>query len=237
MFINITQSETGDNKGSCHALVQYLEKENKQKAQSADYERWFNGTDQKIHPHQVRIGIDNNVSKLGAKDSKFFLININPSYKELTHLLSTYGQKRAEEKLKEFAARIMDEYAINFKRPGIGSQKDLLWFGKLEHHRYYAHTDKDVKSGLKKAGEQKEGPQMHIQIIVSRKDISGKIKLSPQNTSKGTNSAHSKKMGQFDRTGFKQSGEVVFDKMFEFHRNLQDHMLYANLKKNGSFSQ
>ncbi|GAA4789540.1 hypothetical protein GCM10023231_17010 [Olivibacter ginsenosidimutans] len=183
------------------------------------------------------MNIDRNVAKLGREDSKFFLINISPSQKELAHLVSKYGEDGAREKLKAFAARVMDEYARNFKRPGIDSHKDLLWFGKLENYRYYNHNDREVKSGLKRKGERKEGRQMHVQIIVSRKDITNKIKLSPQNTSRGRNKAHSQKLGQFDRTAFKQSGETLFDELFDFERNLKDSLQYANTMKNGTAQQ
>src|SRR5690606_17951186 len=80
----------------------------------------------------------------------------------------------------------------------------------------------------------KEGRQMHVQIIVSRKDITNRIKLSPQNTSRGKNKAHSQKLGQFDRTAFKQSGETLFDELFDFERNLKDSLQYANTMKSGT---
>lgn len=78
---------------------------------------------------------------------------------------------------------------------------------------------------------------MHIQIIVSRKDISNTIKLSPQNTSKGKNKSHSEKLGQFDRTAFKQSGESLFDRHFNFDRGLKETLTYANTMKNGTATQ
>src|SRR3546814_357525 len=131
----------------------------------------------------------------------------------------------------------MDEYARNFKRPGISSSKDLLWFAKLENHRYYSYKDPEVKKGLKKRGEPKEGEQMHVQVIVSRKDISNKIKLSPQNTSRGRNARHSKKMGQFDRLAFKQLGETLFDELFGFERELKETLAYSNAQKNGTVQQ
>src|SRR5690606_42076329 len=77
----------------------------------------------------------------------------------------------------------------------IDSHKDLLWFGKVENYRYYSHNDSAVKNGQKRKGERKEGRQMHVQIIVSRKDITNKIKLSPQNTDRKStrlNSSHVK---------------------------------------------
>lgn len=237
MYINITASETGNNKGSCGALVHYLEKENRIAERTEKKEHWFNGTDQDIKRHTVRMDIDNNVAKLGRDDSKFFLVNISPSQKEIRHLISLYGEEGAKEKLKAFAVSVMDRYAQNFNRPGVESNRNLLWFGKLENYRYYGHKDKEVKSGQKKRGERKEGPQIHVQVIVSRKDITNRIKLSPQNTSRGKNAVHSRKMGQFDRTAFKQSGESLFDEMFDFHRNLKESMEYANTMKNGTLEQ
>lgn len=237
MYINITTSETGNNKGSCAALVNYLEKENRMAERTEKKEHWFNGTDQDIKRHTVGMDIDNNIAKLGRDDSKFFLVNISPSQKEIKHLISLYGEEGAKEKLKEFAVRVMDRYAQNFNRPGIESNRNLLWFGKLENYRYYGHKDKEVKNRQKKRGERKEGPQMHVQVIVSRKDITNRIKLSPQNTSRGKNSAHSWKMGQFDRTAFKQSGESLFDELFSFERNLKESMEYANTMKNGTLEQ
>jgi len=240
MFINITTSETGDNKGSSGALVNYLEKENQmqiEKGKGLEQENWFNGTGNEIRRQEVRMKIDGNIAKLGRSDSKFFLINISPSQKELAHLYETYGKEGAKEKLKKFAVKVMDEYAKNFKRPGINTHKDLLWFGKHENYRYYKHTDKEVKDGTRKTGERKEGRQDHIQIIVSRKDITNRIKLSPQNTSRGKNKEHSAKLGEFNRTAFKQSGENVFDDFFDFDRRLKDTLAYANTMQNGTVAQ
>lgn len=240
MYINITASETGNNKGSSGALVNYLEKENdlkNGKNSVSDYENWFNGVRNDIKRQEVRVKIDNNVAKLGRDDSKFFLINISPSQKELEHLFKQYGEGSAKKKLKELAVKIMDEYAKNFKRAGIITNNNLLWFGKVENYRYYKHTDKEVKNGLKQKGDRKEGRQMHVQVIVSRKDLSNTVKLSPQNTSKGKNKEHSARLGQFNRSAFKQSGEDVFDNLFNFERGLEDKFIYANVMENGTPEQ
>lgn len=238
MYINISDSETGNNKGSSGQLVGYLEKENRTAlAEGRENELWFNDLSKDITPQEVRVKIDNNVAKLSRNDAKFFLINISPSQKEISYLKEQFGEKGTEEELKKYAACVMDAYARNFKRPGIESGKDLLWYGKLEHHRYYHHTDEEVKQGTVKAGELKTGEQMHIQIIVSRKDITNKIKLSPMNTSRGRNQQHSAKLGQFDRIAFKESGEILFDKMFNYNRLLKDSMTYALTMKNGNTEQ
>ena len=236
MFINITDSKEAANKGSSAGLVHYLEKENRlDHKQQSEY--WFNGQQIRIEPYEVKAKIDGNVSKLGRDDAKFFLVNISPSQKEIAFLKEQYGGDGAKEQMKGFAVRVMDAYAQNFKKDSINSHEDLVWFAKLENHRYYSHKDPEVKQGLKKRGDRKDGEQMHVQVIVSRKDRSNSIKLSPMNTSRGKNEGHSKKMGQFDRLAFKQSGESLFDVLFEFDRQLKETMAYANAQKNGSLEE
>ncbi|SRR5690606_38785236 len=238
MYINITDSETGNNKGSSGQLVNYLEKENRTAFEEGkEKELWFNNLNRDIIPQEVRIKIDHNVAKLSRNDAKFFLINISPSQKEITYLKEQFGEKGAEEQLKKYAIGVMDAYVHNFKRPGIESSKDLLWYGKLELCRYYHHTDEEAKQGIAQVGQPKEGEQMHIQIIVSRKDITNKIKLSPMNNSRGRNKQHSAKLGQFDRVAFKESGELLFDEMFGFDRTLKDSINYALTMKNGNAEQ
>ncbi|WP_113663071.1 DUF5712 family protein [Pedobacter nanyangensis] len=236
MYINITDKKEANNKGSCSSLVNYLEKENRMHLADAP-ELWFGHNGAEFEPFEVRKGIDANVAKLGRRDAKFYLINISPSQKELYHLEEMFGKNGMSEALKSYVEKVMDEYARNFNRPGINSNEDLLWFAKLEHHRHYSHNDREVKEGARKKGELKLGDQRHIQIIVSRKDIANKVKLSPMNASRGKNVEHSKKMGQFDRTAFKRCGEMVFDWEFEFERGLKDRMDYANIQKNGTIEQ
>ena len=236
MFINISDSKEAANKGSSSKLVHYLEKENRIDTREKP-EYWFNGQQINVSPYEAMRKIDGNIAKLGKDDAKFFLVNISPSQKEIAFLKEQYGDEGAKEQMKAFAVRVMDAYAQNFKREGINSHEDLAWFGKLENYRYYDHNDPEVKQGLKKRGERKEGEQMHVQVIVSRKDASNTVKLSPMNTSRGKNAEHSKKMGQFDRVAFKQCGEALFDNLFEFDRQLKDTLAYANARKNGSLAE
>lgn len=236
MFINITDSDTADNKGSSGALIYYLDKENRLD-RNIPPELWFNIWNNGIPSHETQLALDHNVAKLSRTDAKFFLINISPSQKEITWLKGQFGDKGAEKQFKSYAIKVMDEYARNFKRPGIEDNKDLLWFGKLEHYRYYSHKDAEVKRGLVKRGDRKPGEQMHIQVIVSRKDITNSIKLSPMNNSRGKNAEHSKKVGQFDRSAFKEMGEQLFDKQFEFDRGLIETFKYANAQKKGALEE
>ncbi|EHQ25104.1 DUF5712 family protein [Mucilaginibacter paludis] len=236
MFINISDSREAENKGSSSKLVHYLEKENRtDNRQKPEY--WFNGQQVSIQPYEVMRKIDGNVAKLGKDDAKFFLVNISPSQKEIAFLKEQYGEDGARDQMKGFAVRVMDAYAQNFKRESINGHEDLIWFAKLENYRYYSHNDPEVKQGLKKRGDRKDGEQLHVQVIVSRKDATNTIKLSPMNNSRGKNAAHSKKMGQFDRLAFKKCGESLFDSLFEFDRQLKDTLAYANTKKNGSLTE
>jgi hypothetical protein len=233
MYINITESERGNNKGSSGQLVHYLDKENRLH-KSDEQMLWFNGGNKTVQSYEVKSKLDNNIAKLCKDDAKFFLINISPSQKEIAYLKEHYGEDGAREKLKKYAINIMDEYARNFKKDKIKSNIDLLWFGKLENHRYYSYKDKEVKNGQVKRGTVKPGEQMHIQVIVSRKDITNKIRLSPMNKSRGKNEEHSKKLGQFDRVAFKNAGERVFDQEFGFQRPVTETFNHANLNAKGS---
>ncbi|WP_258138086.1 DUF5712 family protein [Mucilaginibacter phenanthrenivorans] len=210
-----------------------MEKENRFDKKN-EPEHWFNGRQVNIDPYYVMQTIDHNIAKLGKADSKFFLVNISPSQKELAFLREQYGNDGVKDQLKGFAVRVMDAYAQNFKREGVNSHEELVWFAKLENYRYYTYNDSEVKQGIKKRGDRKDGEQLHVQVIVSRKDRTNSIKLSPMNTSRGKNEEHSKKMGQFDRMAFKQSGESLFDELFDFDRQLKETMAYANSQKNGS---
>lgn len=236
MHLNITDSEKGDNKGSCAPLVHYLDKENRMKDQMVP-ELWFNGENSNIDAYEVKTRLDQNIAKLCRDEAKFFLLNISPSQKELIYLKTVYGEGELKQRLKAYAVKVMDEYARNFNRAGVNSHQDLLWYGKVEKYRYYTHKDKEVKSGLKKAGERKEGEQMHVQVIVSRKDMTNKIKLSPMNNSNGSNKVHSRIVGEFNRSAFKSSGERVFDQLFDFKRGLKETFEYANVQQNGSLEQ
>ncbi|MBC6112798.1 DUF5712 family protein [Pedobacter fastidiosus] len=236
MYINITDSEKGDNKASSGALVHYLDKENRL-YKPEEPMLWFNGSTDTVQAYEVKNKLDNNVAKLCREDAKFFLINISPSQKEISHLKELYGENGARENLKAYAIKVMDGYAKNFKRADINSGSDLLWFGKLENYRYYSYKDKEVKSGLVKRGTAKPGEQMHVQVIVSRKDITNKIKLSPMNKSRGRNAEHSKKLGQFDRVAFKNSGEKLFDQQFGFDRPISETFKYANTNAKGNLKE
>ncbi len=177
------------NAGSCRALAQYLDKE------AGEGLRFFSHTEQNISVEQVIASIDTNKQKLGADDAKFFMLSLNPSEAEQKHLIgrdvSDISELTADErqevirKLEIFTRSAMDEYAQNFGRDKIRSGADLMYFARVETERIYKHTDEAVKDGMAKIGDVKPGLQFHVHIIVSRKSLDGKTKLSPQVKSTG----------------------------------------------------
>lgn len=228
--INITSSSSGSNAGSCGQLVEYLEKENNLKPDHKA-ELWFNQGRDDLRAQEVRLGIDSNTAKLKQHEAKFYLVNISPSQKELQHMGND------PQKLKEYARAVMAEYAANFQK-GLGPD-DVKWYGKVEYNRGYKWTDPEVKQGLTQRGESKAGPQMHVQVIVSRKDIQNQRLLSPMTNHRGHGKSieHGHKFGQFNRVEFKARSEVAFDTQLNYRRELEESFRYQNTMSNGTVQE
>ena len=224
--VNITASETGANTGSCGQLTDYLEKENQKLGKN---ELWFDQARNDIGPDQVKSGIDSNVAKLKKTEAKFYLINISPSAKELDHI------DNDPQKLKAYAREVMKEYAENFNK-GL-SEQDIKYYGKIEYNRYYTYEDPEVKQGIRKRGEAKEGNQMHAQLIVSRKTSDNGRLISPMTNHRGSNASHSQKFGQFDRLDFTGRCENAFDRTFGYERELSETFKYRKAMLNGSVNE
>ena len=75
---------------------------------------------------------------------------------------------------------------------------------------------------------------MHCHLIVSRKDQSNKIKISPQTNHRNTKKGVIK--GGFDRTTLFENAEKGFDKLFGYNRQLTETFEYCNTMKNGSIA-
>lgn len=225
--VNITSSSTGSNAGSCGQLVEYLEKENNLKPEHKA-ELWFNQQRDDLRPHEVRQGIDSNTAKLKQQEAKFYLVNISPSQKELAHIGND------PQKLKEYARSVMAEYATNFQK-GLGAD-DVKWYGKVEYNRAYKWTDPAVQQGQSQRGEVKAGHQMHVQIIVSRKDSHNQRLLSPltNHRGQGKSETHGQKFGQFNRVEFKERSEAAFDAQMGYRRELEETFRYQNTMSNGT---
>ncbi len=220
------------NIGSVSKFVNYLDKENNGLVED-EKEQFFSHTGDNISNEEVIKNIDNNRAKLSKKDAKFYTISINPSKEELKHI----GNDK--EKLKAYTRSVMDLYAKNFNREKILGGGDLVYYAKIENFRKFKGEDLAVKNGYNKQGELKPGNNRHVHIIVSRKDKTNKIKLSPKDKAIGGNNykvgkktnSRSIKRG-FPVNKFKNDAELLFDKMFEYERSLEEKFEYNNLKKN-----
>ena len=245
MYVKIHSSKKDNNRGSCNALINYLEKENLEK-DLLNHEKFFDQKSSDVSFHSVQATIDNNKGKLGKEETKFYMISVNPSKDELRHIgrkvsgrdikdisqLTAIELKRYEEALKDYTRRVMDEYAKNFNR-GLTSE-NLVYFGKVEHTRYHGRDSAEVKEGLYKAGDRKEGLQTHVHIVVSRMDESKKIRLSPMANAKNSKNIINGKEVQigFDRMKFLQSCEKSFDTNFDYKRSQQHKFSHYHTMKN-----
>lgn len=146
------------NTGSCAALVNYLNKENRE-FQLVDNELFFDQYRNNVTSKEVLEAIDNNHKGLKRNTPKFHSLVIAPTVQELYHI------RQSTENMKEYTRAVMDEYARNFNLANGKqlSSDDLVWFAKLERMR---------------KGELTTG-SMHIHIIVSARDKSQSVTLNP----------------------------------------------------------
>ncbi len=75
---------------------------------------------------------------------------------------------------------------------------------------------------------------MHCHFIVSRKDQSNKVKISPLTNHRNTKNGAIK--GGFDRTTLFENVEKGFDRLFGYNRQLSETFEYCNTMKNGSIT-
>lgn len=54
-----------------------------------------------------------------------------------------------------------------------------MYYARVETERSYHPEDEEVKQGITRIGEPKPGLNLHVHVIVSRKSLDGKVKLSP----------------------------------------------------------
>lgn len=205
---------TYNNAGSSRKLCNYCEHEDMERMEQGIYtEGFFNLTDDNIYKSQVIKDIDSNIGQLLKTDAKFYAIHVSPSEKELQSMGST-EQEQAEAMKRYIREVVIPEYAKNFNK-GL-SAEDIKFYGKI-------HFSRD-RSGNEL--------NMHCHLIVSRKDQSNKVKISPltnhRNTKKGVIT------GGFDRTALFENVEKGFDKLFDYNRQLSETFEYCNTMKNGT---
>ena len=211
------ENGTYKNNGSCKALVEYLEHEDREiLMEGREINHFFSLTSNNISSEEVEKMIDNNKAKLCKDDDKFFSIVVSPSEKEI----QTMGKSKAEqiENFREFIKdEVMQRYAENFNKNLNNS--DIMFYAKIHEDRSKKSTEKDL----------------HCHIIVSRKTIDNKLKISPLTNHKNTTKGSIK--GGFNRKDFQNNVEKAFDKKFSYKRDFEETFEYKDAMKNGNFER
>lgn len=152
---------TYNNAGSSRRLASYLEHEDMERMEQGVYtEGFFNLTDDNIYKSQLIKDIDSNIGQLLKTDAKFYAIHVSPSERELRAMGNT-EQEQAEAMKRYIREVVIPEYAKNFNKRL--SAEDIKFYGKIHFSRDRSNNELN----------------MHCHLIVSRKDQSNKIKISP----------------------------------------------------------
>ena len=208
---------TFNNSGSIRQLANYLEHEDLERIEKGIYtEGFFNLTDDNIHKSKVIKDIDTNIGQLLKTDAKFFAIHVSPSENELRAMGNT-EQEKAEAMKRYIREVFIPEYAKNFNK-GL-SEADIKFYGKIHFDRSRSDNEQN----------------MHCHLIVSRKDQTGKKKLSPLTNHKNTKNGVIK--GGFDRVNLFLQVELGFDWLFSYNRQQTESFNHRNVMKNNSISE
>lgn len=200
------------NSGSCSSLVSYLEHEDLERIEKNEsVENFFSHTNNNVDGNFIIDCIDNNRKKLCKNDAKFFVITVNLSDKENQHLKKYEGG--ISQQIKNFVRNdVMQKYAENFNK-GLRAD-DLMYFAKIHHDR-----KKDSQNKL----------NAHCHIIVSRKTLNGKIRISPMTNHVNTTQGATK--GGFSRINFYDKIEKSFDNRFIYPREFMETFEYHKRMK------
>jgi hypothetical protein len=191
-----------------------MEHEDIQRMEQGIYtEGFFNLSEDNLYKSQVVKDIDGNIGQLLKTDAKFYAVHVSPSEKELQTMGAT-EQEQAEAMKRYIREVFIPEYAKNFNK-GL-SAKDIKFYSKIHFSRERSENKLN----------------MHYHLIISRKDQSNKVKISPltnhRNTKKGVIT------GGFDRTALFENVEKEFDRLFGYNRQLSETFEYCNTMKNGT---
>lgn len=163
MYNTISRNKTT----GCRHLVNYFDKEESLSRDFVGYldkdslmnHNFFNGQSDTIDRNTVISDIDKAGKGLSNNEARFFSLTFNPSADEIRHLRGIaenavnnmdgfFIQKNPLMRqeaidgimcnlLKEYTVNAMNIYAQNFGRENISSEKDIVWFGRVEGCRYW----------------------------------------------------------------------------------------------------
>lgn len=142
MYITISPQKLGDKFSiSARDFITYLEKENRHKS-PGEKAFFFNQFEDQVTDREVVEAIDANTAKLKKTEAHYYSITVNPSRRELQHI------QKHPQALQEYTRALMREYAASFHREIDGRPvelKDILFFAKIEHRRYFSSRDREIK--------------------------------------------------------------------------------------------
>lgn len=207
--------KSGNNSGSCSALLNYLEKEDKGREEGNELNGFFNANSSHLSNDQAKNIIEHDLYKKGLKSDadKFFTVTMSFSQDEL--------KGKSNKELQEFA---QEKFASMYCGAVQGREVDpskLAWVAKLETERKYKGDDKEVKEGLAKSGDRKEGDQRHIHFVVSRKMLDDK-QISPMSNHFREGAKTGAVKSGFDQDKMKFECEHEFDKRFDHDRKEEE---------------
>lgn len=202
------------NTGSCRAVTSYLQHEDLERMKNGEeVQPFFNNSRDYISAKEATYKIDNNKARLSRTDAKFYVITVSPSDRELEKMGRT-PQEQSEAMRRYIREDVMQHYAEGFGK-GL-NREDMEYYAKIHFER--------------KGNERND---MHVHIIVSRKDRSNTKKLSPKTNHTGKKNCGNVK-GGFDRTDFFRKCESSFDRRTGYERDPAQSFDYLNAMKNGS---
>ncbi|MFD0836678.1 MobB family relaxase [Mariniflexile aquimaris] len=153
-------------------------------------------------------------------NGKPITVNDIKYFAKIEHQRSFKGTDKEVRENQPFATKILhlknEIRKIEHQQLEGDVKKIKMQISKLEADAPHQQNGKRIVQGMKK-----EGNQSHIHIIVSRKDASNSVSLSPGSKHKASVvEMHGKLVKRgFDRDAFFTKAEVTFDKTFGYNRN------------------
>lgn len=212
--------KSGNNSGSCGALLNYLEKEDKDRTDEDALKGFFNAKSDRLTNEQAKQEVEHQFYKKGLKADadKFYTVTMSFSQEEL--------KGKSNDELKKFAQERFGQMYCNSIKGNRLDPEQLQWVAKLETERKYKGDDEKVKSGERKSGEQKEGDQRHIHFVVARKTNDGSRQVSPMSNHFRNGADSGAVKSGFDQDHFKFECEEKFDHDLKHERKKEDSIHY-----------
>lgn len=250
MYCNFTAHKPLVYGSSCSQQMAYLTKED-QGLEAGEEAYFFNNERSDITLLQAVNIIDENKGSHSNSQSKFYMMNLSPSPRELAHiegLVNETLEHRAFSSdadqaiakditmriyLQEYVNQAMEVYAHNFERDVKHNNAidKLIRDNPIEKDKIQAQYKRDSQGTILRKGMQKEGLNYHAHVIVSRYEKKGtqreKRSLSPMSKGKQSKGLNNSKVG-FNRDAFNEKLQQNFDTLYNYERPIFER--YAHQK-------